>query len=244
VPALLELRGVSVHHGALPVLRDVDLTLAPGEIVGVVGPNGSGKSTLLDVVCGLQRPAAGQVLLRGVPLTGREPWDIARRGVARTFQIPKPFGALTVAHNVTVGLTFGAPAPRRDAAALRREADAVLARVGLAERAGVPARVLSLGDRKRLELALALSTRPTILLLDELAAGLSPRGRREVMRFYRRLCRSGLTIVAVEHAVAALAEVADRLVLLNGGAIVAQGAPAEVLRSPEVSAAYLGGADP
>jgi ABC-type branched-subunit amino acid transport system ATPase component len=243
VSPLLEVRNVIARHGPLVALRGVSLTVAAGEIVGVFGPNGSGKTTLLDAICGLQRPDSGRIVLGGTAIDGRAPWDITRRGIGRTLQIPRPFTAFTVLDNVRLGLTFAATPPPAEAR-MHSEAEAILRRVGLGGRGSAPARTLSLGDRKRLELALALSTRPRLLLLDELAAGLSPRGRGEVMRFYGRLRDSGIAILAVEHTVSALADVADRLVLMSGGAVVAHGAPNDVLLLPDVSAAYLGDRDP
>jgi len=179
------------------------------------------------------------VWLRGERVTGLPPWQLARRGVGRTFQIPEPFGPLSVRDNVLVGVTFHARWPRTRAERLR-EVERLLTIVGLSGRAGDAAATLSLGERKRLELALALSGRPGLLLLDELASGLSPRGREEVVRFYPRLRADGLTILAVEHSFAVLAEVADRVLVLDRGTLVADGPPGAVLGSPTLRTAYLG----
>ncbi len=236
---LLEVRGIDVRFGGLAALRSVDVAIGAGEIVGLLGPNGSGKTTLFNVLCGLVRPAAGEVRFRGRPITGLPPWRIARLGIGRTFQIPRPFPRLTVFDSVRAGVTFG-PRPPVAGAERAREVARLLATVGLADRAAVPAQALSLGEMKRLELALALSTRPALLLLDELASGLSPRGREDVIRFYARLRRRGLTIFAVEHSLAVLREVSDRLILLDGGVVAAEGRPDDVFASRELAAAYLG----
>ncbi len=236
--ALLEARGLSVAYDGLLALRAVDLAIDEHHVVGVLGPNGSGKTTLFNVLCGLARPASGEVWLRGERVTTLSPWARARRGMARTFQIPQPFERLSVRDNVLAGVTFRARAPeRRDRA---REVERLLTMVGLAEKAETEAARLSLGEQKRLELALALSTRPALLLLDELASGLSPKGRDEVIRFYARLRERGLTIVAIEHSFSVLADVADRILVLDQGVIVADGSPRAVLASPPLKAAYLG----
>jgi len=236
---LLEARGISVAYGGLVALGGVDFAIEERQVIALLGPNGSGKTTLFDVLSGLRRPAAGDVWLRGERVTGFLPWQLARRGVGRTFQIPEPFGALSVRDNVLVGVTFQARRPRTRAERLH-EVERLLTIVGLADRAGDAAATLSLGERKRLELALALSGRPALLLLDELTSGLSPKGREEVVRFYARLRAHGLTIVAVEHSFAVLAEVADRVLVLDRGTLVADGPPAAVLDSPTLRTAYMG----
>ncbi len=235
---MLQVRGISVTFGGLRALDSVDVTLAEGEIVGLLGPNGSGKTTLFNVICGLVRPVSGEVRFRGRRTTGLAPWRIARLGIGRTFQIARPFPRLSVFDNVRVGVTFGArPAAR--AADRAREVDRLLATVGLAGKARAPASALSLGEAKRLELALALSTKPTLLLLDELASGLSPKGREEVIRFYARLREHGRTIFAIEHSLAVLREVSDRVLLLDQGAVVAEGRPDAVFASRGLALAHL-----
>jgi branched-chain amino acid transport system ATP-binding protein len=238
--ALLEGRGLSKAFGGLLALRGVDVAVEERQVVALLGPNGSGKTTLFNVLCGLLPPSAGEVWFRGARVTGRPPWEIARLGLGRTFQIPRPFARLTVLDNVLVGVTFRARPRERRAARRRREAQHLLEIVGLADKAGALAHALSLGERKRLELALALSTRPRLLLLDELASGLSPKGREEVIRFYGRLKERGITIFAIEHTFRVLAHVADRLMVLDQGAIVADGRPQDVLGAPRVVQAYLG----
>lgn len=238
--ALLEGRGLSMAFGGLLALRGVDIAIEEHQVVGLLGPNGSGKTTLFNVLSGLLRPTAGEVWLGGARVTNLAPWRLSSLGVGRTFQIAHPFARSTVLDNVLVGITFRSRHRYRRALDRRREAERLLATVGLADKAPARANELSLGERKRLELAMALSTRPTILLLDELASGLSPKGREEVVRFYGRLKERGLTIFAIEHSFRILAHVADRLLVLDQGTIVADGRPEHVLGSPRVIQAYLG----
>lgn len=238
--ALLEGRGLSMAFGGLLALRGVDIAVEEHQVVGLLGPNGSGKTTLFNILSGLLRPTAGEVWFTGARVTNLPPWAMAGRGIGRTFQIARPFAHTTVLDNVLVGVTFRSRHRYRRALDRRREAERLLATVGLADKATARANELSLGERKRLELAMALSTRPTVLLLDELASGLSPKGREEVIRFYGRLKDRGLTIFAIEHSFRILAHVADRLIVLDQGTIVAEGRPEQVLGSTRVVQAYLG----
>ncbi|MBI2152258.1 MAG: ABC transporter ATP-binding protein [Candidatus Rokubacteria bacterium] len=238
--ALLEGRGLSMAFGGLLALRGVDIAVEEHQVVGLLGPNGSGKTTLFNILSGLLRPTAGEVWFAGCRVTNLAPWRLSGLGIGRTFQIARPFAHSTVFDNVLVGITFRSRHHYRRVLDRRREAERLLAMVGLAPKASARANELSLGERKRLELAMALSTRPTVLLLDELASGLSPKGREEVIRFYGRLKERGLTIFAIEHSFRVLAHVADRLVVLDQGTIVAEGRPAQVLGSPRVMQAYLG----
>jgi len=226
--------------GASLALRGVDVAVEDRQVVGLLGPNGSGKSTLFNVLGGLLMPTTGEVWFRGLRVTGKPPWVMGRLGVGRTFQIPRPFAGLSALDSVLVGVTFRRRDRYRRAADRRREAERLLALVGISDKAGALATELSLGEMKRLELAVALSSRPTFLFLDELASGLSPRGREEVLLFYARLRERGLTIFAIEHSFGVLARVADRMLVLDQGQIVAEGPPAAVLASPRVAEAYLG----
>ena len=240
---IIEGRGISVAFGGLLALRGVDVAIEEHQVVGLLGPNGSGKSTLFNVMSGLLRPTAGEVWFRGRRVTGRPPWVMGRLGVGRTFQIPRPFAGLSVLESVLIGVTFRGRDRYRRAADRRSEAERLLALVGLADKSGARAIELSLGQMKRLELAVALSSRPGFLLLDELASGLSPRGREEVLLSYGRLRDRGLTIFAIEHSFSVLARVADRMLVLDQGQIVADGPPAAVLGSPRIAEAYLGEED-
>jgi branched-chain amino acid transport system ATP-binding protein len=238
----LEIRDLSKRFGGVQALRDVTLGVEPGTLTALIGPNGAGKTTLLDVVSGLTRPDAGMVRFGPADLARLPPHRIAALGVGRTFQIARLFPGLSLLDNVLVGVTFG-PGGHAPAAERRRRAERLLEWVGLPARAGARARELSLGEQKRLELAVALGPEPRLLLLDELGSGLPPRGREEVVRSYRRLVEHGMTVVAIEHGGGALARLADRVVVLDQGEVVADGPAAAVLASARVQDAYLGDPD-
>jgi len=237
--ARLEVDRVTHRFGGLEALRDVSLVAEPGSLVALVGPNGAGKTTLLDVISGRLRPDRGAVRWDGVELTGLPPHRVAALGVGRTFQIACLFPGLAAIDNVLVGVTFGA-VPAGSAVERHRRGDELLDWVGLADKGGIPASRLSLGEQKRLELAVALGAGPRLLLLDELGGGLSPRGRDEVYRVCGRLRGRGLTVIAIEHALGRLARQADQVVALDQGSVVAAGRPDEVLTSRRVVEAYLG----
>lgn len=237
---MLEVQDVRKAYGGLVALAGVALQAERGEIVGLIGPNGSGKTTLFNVIGGQARPDAGSIRMDGRELVGLPPHEICRLGVGRTFQLLNPFQHLTLVQNVAVGLRFGEPAARPSARAVEREAERLLRFVGLGAKLGHAAHTLSLGELKRLEVAMALSTRPHLLLLDEILAGASPAGIEQVLALVRRLRDQGITILIIEHRLKALARVADRMVALDQGAVIAEGPPAEVVRSPQVAAAYLG----
>lgn len=238
--ALLEGRGLSMAFDGLLALSGVDIAVEERQVVGLLGPNGSGKTTLFNIISGLLRPTGGEAWFAGARVTALRPWEIARLGIGRTFQTSRPFAHSTVFDNVLVGVTFRSRDRCRRSLDRRRETGQLLALVELAHKASASADELSLGERKRLELAIALSTRPRLLLLDELSSGLSPKGREEVVRFYARLKERGLTIFAIEHSFRVLARVADRLVVLDQGTVVADGRPEQIRGSARVVEAYLG----
>jgi len=241
MPELLELDNISKDFGGLRAVNRVSFTVHAGEILGLIGPNGAGKTTLFNMVTGVYRPSAGRVLLRGEDITRLGAHQRCKRGIARSFQLVRPFPELTVLENVAVGRVYG-----RDMVWNRRRAEldalAMLERVGLAGRAQEQAKHLTLVDRKRLELARALATRPILLLLDELLAGLNPTEVLEAMDLIRTLRDSGATIVMVEHVVKAIFGISDRVVVMNAGERIAEGAPAAVARDARVIDAYLGAA--
>jgi branched-chain amino acid transport system ATP-binding protein len=237
VPAL-EARAVSKRYGAVTVFEAVTASVAPGEVLGIVGPNGAGKTTFLSTLTGAVHANGGTVLLRGAPLDGRSPAERCRRGLARTYQVPRPFVGLSVYENALVAARFGG---RRSGAAARWAAFDAVERVGLAELADYEAGTLGLLHRKRLELAKALATGPDVLLLDEIAGGLTDPEVQEVIEIIRRLRGDGLAIIWIEHIVHALLAVVDRLLCLAGGRVLREGNPREVLADPAVRAVYLGG---
>jgi branched-chain amino acid transport system ATP-binding protein len=236
--ALVELEGVSKSFGSLQALREVALTLEDGEALGIVGPNGAGKTTLLNVLSGSMRPDAGRVVFAGRDITRLSGHEHCRAGIARTFQVPRPFGELTAYENVLVGATYGRGGADRD---LRDACVAALARAGLLDKANAPARRLTLLERKRLELARALATRPRVLLLDEVAGGLTEPEVNELVGTVKELGAEGIAIVWIEHIVHALLSVVDRLMALAAGRKLLEGPPAQVMESPELRDVYLGG---
>jgi len=238
VSAVLAAVGVAKSFGSLPVLGSVSLTAAAGEVVGVVGPNGAGKTTLLDLLAGTTHCDAGQVLLAGADVTSLPPPARARLGLGRTFQVPRPLGDLTVFENALVGAMRGAGLRGQRAYGAAYQA---LVFAGLAGSANVPAATLRLLDRKRLELARALAMRPRVLLLDEIAGGLTDPETETLIGTIRAVNALGTTIVWVEHVMRVLTAVATRLVCLAGGQVIADDAPAAVLASEAVRAAFLGG---
>jgi branched-chain amino acid transport system ATP-binding protein len=234
---MLELQGLSKSFGAIVVAKDIDLKLARGEALGVIGPNGAGKSTLFNLITGMLRPDTGRILLEGDDITRLPPEARCSAGLGRSFQIPLPFTHLTVYENLCVAALFGAGASEAEAVPLCGD---ILALTGLEPRANVPAGSLPLLDRKRLELARALATRPRILLLDEIAGGLTDAECHALVETIRDIRGQGVGIIWIEHVVHALLKVVDRLVALNFGTIVTQGEPAAVMRSKEVQAIYMG----
>jgi branched-chain amino acid transport system ATP-binding protein len=227
-----------VQFGGLAALADLSLRVERGEIVGLIGPNGAGKTTLFNVVSGLVRPTAGVVRFRGSPISGLPSFRIARLGIARTFQLVRILPTLTVAQNVLVGLHFGGRA--RAAADGLDAARRLLASVGLEARADEPAQALPLADRKRLEIARALATRPALLLLDEVLSGIRAAEARSLMELIREIRQGGTTIVMIEHIMKAIMSLSDRVVVLHHGEKIAEGPPDAVAASPAVVQAYLG----
>ena len=234
----LEVSNVAKSYGSLAVLSSVCIDVAVGEAVGIVGPNGAGKTTLLDLLTGTTRCDAGEVRLNGQDVTKLPPPLRARRGLGRTFQVPRPLGDLTVFENALVGAMRAAGLRGRRAYEAAHEALVV---TGMAGQANAKAGSLRLLDRKRLELARALATRPKVLLLDEIAGGLSDPETEVLIGTIREVNAGGTTIVWVEHVMRVLTAVATRLVCLAGGRVIADGEPARVLASDEVRAAFLGG---
>jgi branched-chain amino acid transport system permease protein len=237
-PALLECVAVGKRFGGVHALDGVSLTVAHGEVVGLVGPNGSGKSTLIGILCGAHTPTAGRVLLDGRRIDRLGPHQRSHLGVARTHQIPKPFESMTVRDNVAVACMFGRVSQTLGEA--RRSAEEHLEVVGLTAQADARPREINLHQRQLLELARALATRPTLLLLDEVLAGLNPAEVDEALGVLRTIHEGGATIVMVEHVMRAVTGLADRIVVLDGGTKLADGAPDDVMSDPAVARAYLG----
>ena len=236
---LLRVTGLSRNFGGLRAVDQLDLEVARGEIVGLLGPNGSGKTTAMNLISGALVPDAGTIEFDGKPVQGLPAFKLAHMGIARSFQLVRVPGELTCLENVISGLAFGPRGVWGDEA--RRRAREFLARVGLADKAGLPASELTYIDQKRLELARALALQPKLLLLDEWLAGLNPTELHEGIALVRDIRNSGLTILLVEHVMDAIRALCDRCVVMNTGRKIAEGPTAEVLAHPDVLDAYLGG---
>jgi branched-chain amino acid transport system ATP-binding protein len=236
--SLLEIQALSKSYGQLHVLTEIDLSVPTGQALGIVGPNGAGKSTLLSVINGTERASAGSVVFAGRDVTKLGPEIRARAGIGRTFQIPRPFASMTVFENALSGASYGAGLRGKAADEKALEALEVS---GMIELANTPAGMLPLLARKRLELARALATDPSLLLLDEIAGGLTEAECDSLVDTIRGLHDSGITIIWIEHVVRALVAVVDRLVCLSSGNLIADGDPDSVMSSSQVRAVYLGG---
>ena len=232
----LEVDRLSVRFGGVRAVHDLSFAAVPGEILGLIGPNGAGKTTVFNLVTGFVRPSGGEVRLDGRALTGLKPHAVARQGVARPFQIVKPFAGVSVRENVTLAAFLRHPA-RRDAEARAGEA---LGQVGLAPRADEPAGQLTLMDQKRLEVARALATDPRVLLLDEPMGGLTPAEVDVAAALVLGVREGGVTVILVEHVMKAIMRISDRVVVMSQGEKIADGPPATVVEDPAVRAAYFG----
>jgi branched-chain amino acid transport system ATP-binding protein len=235
-PPILALHGVTKRFGGLTAVSDVSLTVPAGELLGVIGPNGAGKTTLFNVISGYYRPDRGRVVFAGHDVVGLAPHAICRLGLTRTFQLVKPFGNLSVTDNVMIGALTRIQSIR----AARVEARRVVETCGLTAHADARARTLPIGLRKRLEVARALATRPRLLLLDEVMAGLNPTELAAMIELIQRLHGDGLTLIVIEHIMAAMMRLAHRIVVLHHGETLAEGPPAAIAQDRRVVDAYLG----
>jgi len=233
---VLKLEGVTKRFGGLTAVREVSLEVREGDLLGIIGPNGAGKTTLFHMISGYYRPDEGRILYEGRDVTGLPPHAICRLGLTRTFQIVKPFGNLSVRDNVMIG----ALTRLRHVREARREAERVIEICGLSPHAEARAKGLPIGLRKRLEVARALATKPRLLLLDEVMAGLNPTELAGIIELIRRLHADGLSLIIIEHIMAAMMRLAQRIAVLHHGEKIAEGTPVEITRDRRVIDAYLG----
>jgi branched-chain amino acid transport system ATP-binding protein len=234
--ALLQVSHVSQRFGGVVASNDVSLTLAQGEILGLIGPNGAGKTTMFNIIAGAIRPSTGRIVFAGEDITGLRPDAICARGIARTYQVVKNFESMTVLENVMVGAFMRTGRTR----VAEQKALAVLERTGLIARKDVPAASLTPPEKRRLEVARALATEPKLLLLDEVMTGLTPGEAQAGVQLVRQIRADGIAVLMVEHVMEILMPLVDRVVVLNLGAVLAEGKPDAVVRNRDVIAAYLG----
>src|SRR6202163_180315 len=236
----LRISDIGMRFGGLWALSEVSFDVERGSVVGLIGPNGSGKTTLMNVISGVYKPTTGEVRYAGKRIADVPAYDVCHLGIARTFQIVKPFASLSTRENVAVGAMYGRNGAKRSTRASFERAQELLEIVGLARVADRPAAELTIPDRKRLEVAKALALDPDVLLLDEVMAGLNATEVEEALELLRDVNRRGVTLIVVEHLMKAIVSISTTVVVLAEGRKIAQGHPSEVLASPEVIEAYLG----
>ena len=236
---MLEIRDLSKSFGGLKAVADLSASIAKGEFVGIIGPNGAGKTTLMDLVTGYTRPTSGDVRFEGSSIVGLAPYQLSRLGIGRTFQVVRPFSEMSVEDNVMTGALFSASRTNSLVKA-RQEAERPMELTGLIAKRNMHAGALTLGEKKKLELARALATQPRLLLLDEVMGGVTRSEVDDLMVVLQRIHASGVTIVMIEHLVEVIVAMSQRVVVLNFGRKLFEGTPKEVVEHPEVIESYLG----
>jgi branched-chain amino acid transport system ATP-binding protein len=237
VQSLLEIKGVSKHFGGFTALSEVSIAIAPGERFGLIGPNGSGKTTLINCISGLLRNDGGSIRFEGEEISALPAYQRTRKGIARSFQVPRPFHTMSVLENLLVPSAYVVHMKDSEGEAQAME---ILKGMGLADKAGLHANQLSQVELRKLELARAMAARPRLLISDEAMAGLAGNEVDEVLQILFKLNESGITIIMIEHIMQAVMRFSQRVVCLDAGRIICEGAPAEIVKNPEVQKAYLG----
>ncbi|HYG90938.1 MAG TPA: ABC transporter ATP-binding protein [Azospirillum sp.] len=233
---ILEVRGISKRFGGVQAVKDLSFTVGKGEILGLLGPNGAGKTTAFNMIAGFLRPDAGTVLLDGINIAGKRPWDVCKAGIARTFQLSKPFGDLNVIENLMVG----GFCRTSDRGKIRERAEWMADFLGMGRQREAEANNLTAFDRRKLELGRALCTEPRLLLMDEVVAGATPSEASEMVELVRRIRGMGISVLIVEHVMKVIMSLSDRVVVLDYGELIADGEPQRVVAEPRVLKAYFG----
>ena len=233
---LLEVRNLSKTFGGLRAVADVSFTMNKGEILALLGPNGAGKTTAFNMIAGFLQPTEGRILFEGRDITGRKPWDLCREGIARTFQLSRPFSDLTVLENLMVG----GFARSSDIGLIRSRAAEIAQFLGMGHQIGIEVQHLTAFDRRKLELGRALSTRPTLLLMDEVVAGATPAEAQEMVALVRKIRDTGISILIVEHVMKVIMALSERVIVMESGRLIADGKPHDVVAQPDVLKAYFG----